>query len=360
MRPSMRLLFRLIIISLWIAIFFAFLTTTHYLKPLKQEKQVLNIFSWPEILNPEIVKQFERETGIQVVRHYYTSNEELLVKLKATQGKGYDLIIPSDYAVIKLTQEELLQPIDHRKLTFMDHLNPKLIHQDFDPENTYSIPFIWEILGFGIDTEQYQDIPFEPTWKEIFSPSHPNTKISMLNDPIEAIDVTAHHLFAQKDLLSTQEVALVRSKLLQQKPLVEAYAGVRGDYLLITKNASVAVIPSSYILRAATNYPHIDFVLPDDYCFISIENMCIPKESENQDLVYTFLNYLYQPEIFASETNTFQNFPATTNVRPYIEGSPILIKTLDALNSYEGTFFYTRQLLSERESRSLWVELKSS
>ncbi|QVL57367.1 MAG: extracellular solute-binding protein [Simkaniaceae bacterium] len=356
----MKILFRLIITVLWIGIFFAFLTTTNYLRPIKQDKQVLNIFSWPEILNPEIVEKFEKETGVQVVRHYYTSNEELLIKLKATHGKGYDLIIPSDYAVIKLIDEELLQPIDHHKLNFTKYLNPKLIHQDFDPENTYSIPFIWEILGFGIDTQQYQEIPFEPTWKEIFSPSNPHTRISMINDPIEAIDITAHHLFNCQEALSLQEIALIRSKLQAQKPLVEAYAGVRGDYLLITKNASVAVIPSSYILRAATNYPHIDFVLPKDYCFISIENMCIPKESENSDLVYTFLNYLYQPEIFASETNTFQNFPATTNVQPYIDGSPILIKTLDALNSYEGTFFYTRQLLSEKESRSLWVELKSS
>ena len=215
----MQLIFRLMIVSLWVCVFFAFLITPHYLKPLKTEKQVLNIFSWPEILNPEIVKKFEHETGIQVVRHYYTSNEELLVKLKATQGKGYDLIIPSDYAVIKLIEEELLQPIDHSRLTFMENLNPKLIHQDFDPQNTYSIPFIWEVLGFGIDTEQYQEIPFSPTWKEIFSPAHPNTKISMLNDPIEAIDVTAHYLFDQKELLSCQEVALIRAKLQEQKHL---------------------------------------------------------------------------------------------------------------------------------------------
>lgn len=356
----MKILFRLVITTLWIGVFFAFLTTTNYLRPLKQDKQILNIFSWPEILNPEIVKKFERETGIKVVRHYYTSNEELMVKLKATQGKGYDLIIPSDYAVAKLINEDLLQPIDHNKLNFIKHLNPKLIHQDFDPENTYSLPFSWEILGFGIDTDQYQETPFEPTWDEIFCPTNPHTKISMLNDPIEAIDITAHHLFDCQESLSTREIALIRLKLQEQKPLIEAYAGVRGDYLLITKNASVAVIPSSYILRAATSYPHIDFVLPKDYCFISIENMCIPKKSENQELVYLFLNYLYQPEIFASETNTFQNFPSTTNVQPYINGSPLLIKTLDALNSYEGTFFYTRQLLSEKESRSLWVELKSS
>lgn len=356
----MRYLFRLAIITLWIGIFFAFLTVTHYLRPLKQETQVLNIFSWPEILNPEIIKKFERETGIKVVRHYYTSNEELLVKFKTNRGKGYDLIIPSDYAVKRLIEEELLQPINHKKLDFTNHLNPKLINQKFDPENTYSIPFTWEILGFGIDTEQYELQPFEPTWKELFSPTNPNTKISMLNDPIEAIDAAANLLFGQQKALAPQEIALVHAKLQEQKPLVEAYAGVRGDYLLITKNASVAVIPSSYILRAANSYPHIDFVLPKDYTFISIENMCIPIESENAELVYIFLNYLYKPEVFAYETNTFHNFPAVTNVGPHIKSSPILQKTLDALDYYDGKFYYTRELLSEKESRSLWVKLKSS
>ncbi|MCP5506094.1 MAG: extracellular solute-binding protein [Chlamydiales bacterium] len=356
----MKIFFRSLIAALWIGIFFAFLSTTHYLGGTKEDKQVLNIFSWPEILSPEIVSKFERETGVKVVRHYYTSNEELLIKLKANQGKGYDLIIPTDYAVKKMIEEDLLQPLDHSKLTFLETLNPKLVRQDFDPENTYSIPFIWEILGFGINREAYESLPFEPTWKEIFCPTHPNTKISMVNDPIEAIDIASHHLFKNLDHLGPQEIALIRTKLQEQKPLVEAYAGVRGDYLLTTKNATVAVIPSSYILRAATSYSHIDFVLPKDYCFISIENMCIPVASENQELVYLFLNYLYKPEIFASETNTFQNFPATTNVRPYIEASPVLLKTLNALETYDGTFYYIRPLLTDKESRSLWVDLKSS
>ncbi|MCB1116463.1 MAG: extracellular solute-binding protein [Chlamydiia bacterium] len=356
----MRIFFRALIAALWIGIFFAFLSTTHIFRPIKDDKQVLNIFSWPEILNPEIIKKFERETGITVVRHYYTSNEELLVKLKASHGKGYDLIIPSDYAVKKLIEENLLKPIDHSQLDFISTLNPKLVRQDFDPQNTYSLPFIWEVLGFGIDRDAYQDLPFDPSWQEIFCPTHPNAKISMVSDPIEAIDMTSRHLFKNREKFGPQEIALIRTKLLEQKRLVEAYAGVRGDYLLTTKNATVAVIPSSYILRAAKNYSHIDFVIPKDYCFLSIENMCIPAASENEKLTYLFLNYLYSPEIFSLETNIFQNFPATTNVRPFIKASPLLIKTLDALESYDGTFYYTRELLTEKESRTLWVELKSS
>ena len=356
----MQYVLRFLIISFWITLFFTFLNVTRVFPLPKSKIPTLNLFSWPEVLNPEIIKHFEKETGIRVIRHYYTSNEELLVKLKANRGKGYDLIIPSDYAVSKLIGEKLLKPLDRAQMHFIEYLNPKLMDQDFDPQNTYSIPFTWESLGFGIDRDQFKEIPFQPTWKELFSPTHPNTKISMLNDPIEVIDITAHHLFGPQATLTPKELTKIYSKLRYQKPFVEAYAGVGGDYLLITKNASVALISSSYILRRARNHPHIDFILPEDYCFLSIENMCIPKASENETLVYTFLNYIYQPEILSLETNTFQNFPATTDVLPFIQKSPLFLKTFHALNAYSGKFFYIRPLLSEKETCALWIALKSS
>ena len=356
----MKYLFRFLIIAFWVTLFFAFLKATSFFHLTQSKTPTLNLFSWPEILNPDIIKNFEKETGIRVIRHYYTSNEELLVKLKASQGKGYDLIIPSDYAVAKLIEEKLLQPLSLEKLNFIERLNPKLMDQSFDPKNTYSIPFTWEVSGFGIDRDQFQAIPFEPTWQELFSPTHPNAKISMLNDPIEVIDITAHYLFGAKALLKPKEITKIYATLRAQKPFVEAYAGVRGDYLLMTKNASIALIPSSYILRNAKNYPHIDFVLPKEYCFLSIENMCIPRASQNQPLVYRFLNYLYQIDVISLETKRFQNFPAITYVPSFIQKSPLLFKTFNALNSYEGKFFYTRRLLSEKESRILWIALKAS
>jgi spermidine/putrescine transport system substrate-binding protein len=354
-----KLFIRLIIVAVWICLFFVLLSVPKYFKPLKDQTPVLNVFSWPEVLSPEVVQKFENKTGIKVKRHFYTSNEELLVKLKATDGKGYDLIIPSDYMVKKLIEEDLLQPIDKNNLHFIDHLNPRLTHQPFDPSNDYSLPYIWEVIGFGINTNEYQDIPFTPSWDEVFFPKHPNAKISMINDPIEAIDTTARVLFGEEDHFGQLEVQKIQATLKQQKPFVEAYAGVRGDYLLITKNCSMAVIPTSYVLRATKKYEHIDFVIPNDYTFISIENFCIPKNSKNQELSYAFLNYLYQPEVFAEEVNTYLNFPSTTNISPFIKGLPVFTKTLHNFENYTGKLYYTRDLLPEKEARTLWIELKT-
>ena len=350
---------RFIIVSIWIVVFFGFLSVPHLFRPLKDDQPTLNIFSWPEVLSQETVEGFEKESGIKVKRHYYTSNEELLVKLKATEGKGYDLIIPSDYMVKKLIEEDLLKPLDLSQLNFTEHFNPRLINQPFDPKNTYSIPYIWEVLGFGINTEQFETLPFNPAWEEVFHPTHPDTKISMINDPIEAIDCTARLLFGDDTEMGTKEIAQIRTILKEQKPLVEAYAGVRGDYLLITKNCSVAVIPTSYALRATKDYKHIDYVVPKKYTFLTIENFCIPKHCEKTKEATLFLNYLYSPEVFAGEVESYCNFPATTNVHPHIKGLPVYLKTLETLENYEGTFYYTRDLLSETDARGLWIKVKT-
>ena len=77
-----------------------------------REKYSINIFAWGDILEPAVVAEFEKTTGIKVYLNYYSSNEELLVKIKATRGEGYDLIIPSDYTVELLAKDGLLKKID--------------------------------------------------------------------------------------------------------------------------------------------------------------------------------------------------------------------------------------------------------
>ncbi|MBS0627482.1 MAG: spermidine/putrescine ABC transporter substrate-binding protein, partial [Verrucomicrobia bacterium] len=91
-----KLLIRLCIISSWLIGIFVALYWPK-INFFSYKDHTINVFAWSDILHPDIVADFEKETGIKVKFNYYSSNEELLVKLKATKGEGYDLIIPSDY-----------------------------------------------------------------------------------------------------------------------------------------------------------------------------------------------------------------------------------------------------------------------
>lgn len=350
---------RLCILFSWASLIAAALwMTTIHISPRSQEN-TLQVYGWPEMFVPEVIEKFEKETGIKVKMHYYTTNEELFVTLKATKGKGYDLIIPSDYAVKMLIKEDLLQPIDKSMLNFLDHINPVLLNQDYDRENTYAIPYQWEVFGFGIDTDYAEKYSLSPSWKTIFSPENPNLKIAMVNDPIEAVTFAAYYLFGSPKTLTSRDTLKVRDLLETQKNWVEAYAGLRADYLLATKNCHIALCTSSYIFRSSTQNPHVKFVVPEEGSFMSIENMCIPKESTKESQIYELMNFLYKPENLGKDSSTFFTFPATVNTRPYLDVPPEYLDFLENSHLYAGKLYFIRYLMSEKETRKLWVDIKS-
>jgi len=353
------MIIRTFIVALWSTLIFGLLYLSkaeffpHY------EERVIDVFGWPETFLPATLKKFEKETGIHVRLHYYTSNEEMLVKLKASQGKGYDLIIPSDYAVKILIENEMLKPLDKTKLNFLPHLNSVLLGHDYDPENTYALPYQWELFGLGIDSDYFENHPPIPSWKLIFEAPESSYKIAMRNDPVEAVNFAAFHLFGPQKTIDLTQTASVQNLLISQKPWIEAYAGVRADYLLATKNCQIALCCSSCIFRTADQNPHIKFVVPQEGSFISIENITLPASSNKEDLVYTFLNFIYQPEVQGADCNVYFNFPATTNVYPYLEVSDDFIFFLQNTEEYRGRLHFIRHLIPEKSASTLWVKVKS-
>lgn len=350
-----KILIRCGVIIFWIGIIFGILYWPKFNLISFEEKSV-NVFAWGDILDPAIIAQFERESGIRVYLNYYSSNEELIVKLKATGGEGYDLIIPSDYSVEILSKEELLKPLDKSKLNFLDKLNPMLLNHTFDPENRYSIPFEWELFVLGIDKNYFPDL--DPSWKMIFDPS--GYRIAMINDPVEAIQIAAFYLFGPVDKLTTDQLQKVANLLIEQKKWVTAYADFRADYFIATKNCPVALSSSSYILRTMRKFPFVGFAIPKEGTFVSIESFAIPIASDKEKYTYELINFLYQKESMAKHFNSFGFFPATTDVSADLdlddETRSLMGSTPEAFKKY----YFTRTLAPQQAIRDTWVEVKST
>src|SRR5262249_37030510 len=141
------------------------------------------------------------------------------------------------------------------------------------------------------DKDYFRMHPIEPTWAMIFDPKIVHYKITMENDPIDAVEFAAFYLYGMIAHLNPEQIQEVRQLLIQQRPWVAAYASFRGDYFLATKNVSLVVASTSYILRTQKLFDFVGFVLPKEGTFISIENFCIPKPSQKEDLTYSFINY---------------------------------------------------------------------
>jgi spermidine/putrescine transport system substrate-binding protein len=350
-----KILLRSGIILFWVLLISAILYLPKW-NSLKEDQNTLNVFVWGDILSPTVVAQFEQETGININLSYYSSNEELIVKLKATRAEGYDLVIPSDYAVHVLAKEGLLKKFDASQFAYWDSLNPRLLHHYFDPDNAYSIPFEWEVFGFGVDADYFAKHPTPPSWDMLFDTETVHYKIAMNNDPIEAIAFAAFYLNGPVTELSTPQADKVRELLVAQKPWVAAYANFRGDYFLATRNVSLVVASTSYIWRAKRFCDFVRFITPKEGTFITIENFCIPKPSRKEALAFRFINYLCSTSSVISHFDTYFLFPATTHALPHLNLSE---EARALLNAPFDNYHFIRSVMPEEEIRDIWVDVKS-
>lgn len=344
---------RVLIISIWIFLLACFLYAAKFFSA---SKKSINVFTWSGILNEEIIQSFEKKTGIRVNINNYSSNEELIMKLKATAGQGYDLVIPSDYAVSILIKNQLIKELDQKQLPFFNQLFPRLLGHFFDSENRYSIPLSWEVYGLGID-KYFFTKPFTPSWNMIFDPKVVDYRIVMVNDPVEAIELAGFYLYGSTSSLSKNQAEKVKDLLIQQKTWVAAYANSRADYFLATKSSPLVVASSSYIFRSKRNFAFIDFVLPKEGSFISIENLCIPKTCNKEPLVYQFINHLYQRESIRVYWNSFRLFPALDDKQD-LDFDPQAGKIFYGLAEDFKKYHFFKNLLPQQKIRDIWVEVK--
>ncbi len=328
--------------------------------------RTLNVLTWTGILDERTIADFSSKTGITLNVSYYTTNEELLSSLHAGKSAEYDLVVPSDYAVKILREENLLKPIDKKRLSFLDTINPVFLGYDFDPSNDYSLPYMWEIFGLGFSKSFFGGSLLNPSWKWIFE--DPKTfKIIMVNDSVEAVNLAAFHLyrFTQRPLpfLNEEQTEGVRQLLIKQKQWVEAYSDFRPDYFLLSKDCPLVVTQFSNVLRGRKISLDVGFAIPQEGTFISIENFAIPAHARNEDAAYEFLNYLYTPSVMKYHFDELSSLP-TTNILKNLEfddeiKNAILFLLSRSREEFKKHVLFFTPILSEEVLHQVWVDVKS-
>ena len=132
-----------------------------------KDDEVLNIYNWGEYMDPDVLKDFTAETGIEVKYEEFTTNEDMYTKLRSGIGK-YDIIIPSDYMIERMIKEDMLYEIDFSQIPNMANIDENLMHLSYDPEQKYSIPFTWGTVGIVYNTDYIQIPEEEVGWGMLF------------------------------------------------------------------------------------------------------------------------------------------------------------------------------------------------
>jgi spermidine/putrescine transport system substrate-binding protein len=255
------------------------------------------LYNWSEYLDPAIKDQFEAECGVKVTETNYDSNETLLATLQAG-GAEYDLIVPSDYMVQIMVDEGMLMELDYDVIPNMEHIDEANLNTYFDPEQKYTVPYMWGTSGFAVDTSVVTD--YTDSWSMMFDPNSPYCgKISMLDDQRETLGAALMYLGYSINDTDPAHLEKAKNLLIEQSKCVKAYDSETNDDLIISGETALAHIWTGDAILAALERPEIVYVIPKEGTTIWQDNLAIPVDAPNPYTAMVFINYLADPEIAA-------------------------------------------------------------
>lgn len=259
------------------------------------------LYTWVEYIDPDLKTKFEEECGVKITETNYDSNETLLATIQAG-GADYDVIVPSDYMVQLMIDEGMLMELDFNIVSNIKHMDKMHVNQYFDPEQKYTVPYLWGTSGFAVDTTAVPD--YEPSWKMLFDPNSPYCgKISMLDDERETIGAALMYLGYSINDTDPAHLEEAKELLIAQSKCVKAYDSQTNDDLIVSGETVLAHMWTGDAVLAALpdsgGREGIAYVIPEEGCTIWQDNLAIPVGAPNAYTAMVFMNYMSDPEVAA-------------------------------------------------------------
>lgn len=264
----------------------------------KKNTVTLNVLNWGDYIDTELLRQFEKETGISVKYTTMTSNEEMLVKLSAADCI-YDLCFPSDYVIEKLIAQDLLAPINKDNIPNLANIDERFMDLSFDPDNTYSIPYMWGTVGILYNKTMVSD-PVD-SWQILWNEKY-SGEILMYDSVRDTIGITLVSLGYDINTRNPDEVLAAQQALIAQKPLVRAYLTDDIKMEMINGSAAMGVMYSGDAVACMYENEDLAFSVPNEGSNVWFDNVIIPKSSQNKDAAEKFINFLCDAEVAKQNT----------------------------------------------------------
>ena len=263
-----------------------------------ESRPTLYYFTWSDYAGPEIIREFEEQARVKVVVDTFSSNEELLAKLQSG-ASGYDVAVPSDFMVSIMASQGFLAELELTKIPNVTKLLERLQGLPFDPENRYSIPYLWGTVGIAYDSAIVSPPP--DSWSVLWDPRYKG-KISMLNDQREVFGATLRYMGESMNSRDAMTIEAAKGKLLAQKPLVKTYTSELYDQLLVAGEVVLAHGWGGTVARAMVERPSIRYAIPKEGGTIWADCLVVLRTSRKKDLAMQFVNFLLDREIAARTT----------------------------------------------------------
>ncbi len=258
-------------------------------------RQEVYVFNWSEYIDPDVLKQFEEETGIKVNYSTYDSNEAMFAKLKILQKNGYDVAFPSTYFVDRMRRLNMLKPLDRSKLTNLGTMNPQLLNKPYDPDNAYSTPYMWGSSAIGINSKVIDPATIT-SWNDLWNPAYKG-KVLLMDDVREVFAMALRSLGLSGNDTDPEHIRQAYEKLKLLKDNVKVYNSDSPRQPFLNNEVTIGQIWGGEVYQANEENPDIRLIYPKEGAIFWVDSMVIPSSARNIDNAHAFINFMMRPDI---------------------------------------------------------------
>ena len=328
----------------------------------KYGSNVLKLYLPGEYLGENVISDFEKQYGVRVIVENFDSNEMMYTKLMA--GDRYDVIIPSDYMIERLMNEDFLQPLDKSMIPNMENMSDAVLGMSYDPDNTYSIPYFWGSVGLVYNHENVDPAVIESEGWEVLRNTDYAGHIYIYDSERDSFMMAFKALGYSMNTEDPDEINAAYEWLLQMNNTMspvyvtdEVIDGMMNGY------KDIAVVYSGDAAVVLDENEDMSFYMPSQGTNIWCDAMVIPQNAENPKLAHEFINYMLTYEAAFDNTETVGYTSPNAEVFEEMTSSEDLYADNAAYLPRSGydkdEMFHDNQTLMRELSR-LWIKVKAA
>jgi putrescine transport system substrate-binding protein len=286
--------------------------------PRAQPQRVVNFYNWSDYMDPDVLKDFTRDTGIAVTYDTFDSNDMLETKLLAGKS-GYDLVVPTAYFLERQIKAGLFQKLDRTKLPNLVNVWPEIADRlaVYDPGNQYAVNYMWGTTGIGYNVQKARAIlgidGKIDSWDLIFKPEQlirfKDCGIHMLDSSDDIVPSALHYLGLNPNTKDPADLQKAADLLMKIRPFVRKFHSSEYLNALASDEICLVVGWSGDIKQAqkraaeAKNGVEIGYVIPKEGAQMWFDNLAIPKDAKHPAEAFALMDYLLRPDVAARNSN---------------------------------------------------------
>lgn len=320
--------------------------------------KVLNLYIWSEYIPEQVLADFTKETGIKVNISTYDSNEAMYAKVKLV-GKGYDLVVPSSDYVGLMRREGLLTLIDIKKISNFNLIDPQFTNKSFDPGNAYSVPYMWGSTALAINTSI---LPAQTVQKtaDLWKPELKG-KLLLPNDPREVLGIGLKVLGYSINDKDPEHLRQAYEKLRSLMPQVRVFDSDSPKQALLSGEVAAGLVYNGEAYIANGENKAIHYIYPPEGFSLWLDSFCIPRGATNVDAAYRFIDYVLQPRVSATISESMGYSSPIAKVFEFLpaEMKNNVIVNPPSQDAARGEFLDSLDASTLKLYEQYWVKLKT-